>query len=496
MGTEGPGGQYFYQQAMFLGHAYLFSGGLLNLPGTGNILVGAADANGANSWGARYLDITDGTVGHTVTAGNSKTAVMGDFESVCDPNPIEVGNLVWKDVNGNGFQDGDEPALVGVTVGLYNSANTLISSAVTDANGNYIFSSATKTSTASLKYGLNLTNGLNYKLKITALGSNPSVSGLSLTDVSLAPGETSGQPNSRTTLANNDAFLVSGNPTISFELGNPGENNHNYDFGLIGAPACTPPNAGANLSATVGGSATLTGTNPTTGTWTALSSNPAGATLLGTTSGGVATASFTVEGTYSFIYANGTCQDTMNVTVTCAKPNAGSDKLVCFNTGTESAYMTAEGTGTWAALPDNAGTSTITLPAWPYTIITNFSAVGVYRYTWTSASCSDTVIVTVSGGLSGMAFRDYNSDGIMDANETQGVENIKVRLYDHSGSLIDSTYTNANGQYAFPTLTAAAGQVKIEFVKSTYPSFMQESFNGTNNGTDVQFVTHQVVLLI
>ena len=111
--------------------------------------------------------------------------------------------------------------------------------------GIIFFSSATGTSTSSLKYGLNLLNGLNYKLKITALGSDPNASGLDITDVSLAPGETSGQPNSRTTLSNNDAFLEGGNPTISFKVGNPGENNHNYDFGFA---SCVNPTISYSLA--------------------------------------------------------------------------------------------------------------------------------------------------------------------------------------------------------------------------------------------------------
>jgi len=65
------------------------------------------------------------------------------------------------------------------------------------------------------------------------------------------------------------------------------------------------PDAGADQTGIcAGGTATLTGT-PTTGTWSAQSGNPAGATLGGTTSG-IATVSFatTASGTYYFIYTD------------------------------------------------------------------------------------------------------------------------------------------------------------------------------------------------
>lgn len=54
------------------------------------------------------------------------------------PTPINLGNFVWRDLNGNGNQDAGEPGASGVTVQLWNEAKTqLIASTVTNANGNY-----------------------------------------------------------------------------------------------------------------------------------------------------------------------------------------------------------------------------------------------------------------------------------------------------------------------------------------------------------------------
>ncbi len=54
------------------------------------------------------------------------------------PTPINVGNFVWWDVDGDGRQDAGEPGMSGVTVQLWNSSKTnLIDSAVTNASGIY-----------------------------------------------------------------------------------------------------------------------------------------------------------------------------------------------------------------------------------------------------------------------------------------------------------------------------------------------------------------------
>lgn len=51
-----------------------------------------------------------------------------------------LGDRVWNDVNGNGIQDVGEAGIPGVTVTLYASnGTTVLSSAITDANGNYLF---------------------------------------------------------------------------------------------------------------------------------------------------------------------------------------------------------------------------------------------------------------------------------------------------------------------------------------------------------------------
>lgn len=60
------------------------------------------------------------------------------------PTPINVGNFVWDDIDGDGSQDAGEPGLAGITVQLWNGAKTqLLDSAVTNASGIYSLTAPT-----------------------------------------------------------------------------------------------------------------------------------------------------------------------------------------------------------------------------------------------------------------------------------------------------------------------------------------------------------------
>ena len=50
--------------------------------------------------------------------GFAKANGMGDIEALCDAAPLEIGNRIWSDTNGNGIQDPGEAGIDGVTVQL------------------------------------------------------------------------------------------------------------------------------------------------------------------------------------------------------------------------------------------------------------------------------------------------------------------------------------------------------------------------------------------
>ncbi|HQR35486.1 MAG TPA: SdrD B-like domain-containing protein [Blastocatellia bacterium] len=163
----------------------------------------------------------------------AKANGLGDIEALCGLAPIEVGNRVWKDTNNNGIQDAGEVPISGVTVRLYNSVNSLLATAVTDANGNYYFSSAVGTSTTTAIYGISAlkpnTNGFSIKLDNPAdyTGSGP------LTGVTPSI-PTAGSNGS----IDSDGVLIGGFSSVTFNTGDPGTNNHNFDFGFSSGTKC------------------------------------------------------------------------------------------------------------------------------------------------------------------------------------------------------------------------------------------------------------------
>ncbi|MBC7650188.1 MAG: DUF11 domain-containing protein, partial [Deinococcales bacterium] len=158
------------------------------------------------------------------------------------------------------------------------------------------------------------------------------------------------------------------------------------------------PNAGIDQSGICAGTnATLTGTNPATGTWSAQSGNPAGATLGGTSSGTTAVSfASTASGVYNFIYTANGCTDTMNVTVT-AKPNAGANQSnICAGTNA-TLTGTNPATGSWSSQSGNpagaiVGTTSSGIAAASFAS----TASGIYNFIYTANGCTDTMSVTVN----------------------------------------------------------------------------------------------------
>ena len=114
-------------------------GALLQVPGFNHTMITAYDAVAYNGAGTRISNFyTGGVQRYNNTTGAMSGAYdvyldaetntfrkangMGDIEPLCDSAPIEIGNRVWNDANGNGIQDPGEAGIAGVTVELYNGA--------------------------------------------------------------------------------------------------------------------------------------------------------------------------------------------------------------------------------------------------------------------------------------------------------------------------------------------------------------------------------------
>lgn len=263
--NQGPGNGEFFCNDQFTGiltsgqppveiHQETIQGSTFTISGKKEILTTVMDPlstwSGGTSWfstdngqTAKRYQIYSTTGDGGVTFG--KAGGLGTVELACAPQPIEIGNRVWKDSNKDGIQGADEEPLVGVTVKLYDATGTtVLGSTTTDTDGRYFFSSDAGTDATGIAYNVSINPFTNYQIKVTSIGTDPSVAGIHLVDVTTALGETSGAVNSNTTMTNNDAFLVSGIPTISLKTAGSGQNIHSYDIGFI----CVPPTVGTPVA--------------------------------------------------------------------------------------------------------------------------------------------------------------------------------------------------------------------------------------------------------
>ncbi len=163
----------------------------------------------------------------------------------------------------------------------------------------------------------------------------------------------------------------------------------------------TKPDAGVD-SSKCGGALGLLNGNYTSGTWSALPGNPAGASLSGTTNGN-ATVNFTNSATGNYFYSynvNG-CPDTVKLGVT-PRPTAGSANGTLFNCINAGGYLgqlaatnPSPNTGVWYV---ESGPGTIASPTNYNAQISSLSSTGATTSAkWVvtnSYGCTDTTAVT------------------------------------------------------------------------------------------------------
>ncbi len=82
---------------------------------------------------------------YTVSDGNGGTAIATVNVTVngvgnSGGSGGTIGDFVWNDVDQDGVQDGNEFGIAGITVYLFDGANNLIATTVTDWSGHYAFS--------------------------------------------------------------------------------------------------------------------------------------------------------------------------------------------------------------------------------------------------------------------------------------------------------------------------------------------------------------------
>ncbi len=157
---------------------------------------------------------------------------LGDLELLCDAAPVQIGNRVWIDANKNGIQDADETPVKGVTVRLYNAAGTVVGTALTDAKGQYYFSSnVSKPATGDGgNTGGGLVAGDTFTVKFDRAADY--AAGGPLDGYTLTKADATATAGANSTSVNSKATSVGGFPTIAIPARKAGFNNHTYDVGF------------------------------------------------------------------------------------------------------------------------------------------------------------------------------------------------------------------------------------------------------------------------
>lgn len=197
------------------------SGSLALLKGSKQILLGLIDPHPEGAIGMPYwstqgtstLSTINGSIenwysniytGDTADGYNGKAHGMGDIELLTSPAPLEIGNRVWDDGNGNGVQDAGEAGIDGVIVTL--NCGGADTTQTTANGGQYLFTNVPTDTDCTINVPTTVSGKALTTQNATVnepLGSNPDNAG-----------------------------------NFSFHTGRAGQNNHSYDIGYRSAPAC------------------------------------------------------------------------------------------------------------------------------------------------------------------------------------------------------------------------------------------------------------------
>jgi uncharacterized repeat protein (TIGR01451 family) len=244
---QGPGGGEFYVGDNFFIHPNAAHdesglGGLVQVPGFPEITMTVMDPVTLFSAGVVYLDNSDGSRSRVYEVypqmtNFEKADGLGDLEALCDAAPIEIGNFVWDDVNGNGRQDPGESGLNGVIVRLYRNGTLVGETTTATVNGqagSYYFNASTVTlnGASGIVPGTGTPGGdSQYEIRIPNISGGSKQAAFGARQLTVADANTGNDSD----LHDSDGAVSSTNAVYAIpyaDLSGPGMANHTYDFGF------------------------------------------------------------------------------------------------------------------------------------------------------------------------------------------------------------------------------------------------------------------------
>lgn len=477
------GGEYYCGERYKSDHVETAAGGLGLLPGSVELTIAAADPINNFSGGLMFLNNQSGASNRTgiqyfrgdangIPGNFSKAGGMGDVEILCDAAPIEIGNRIWLDTNGDGVQDAGENGIDNLVVQLWadtdndGAVDTLIGETSTANGGQYYFGGVNN---SNLITGQAVNPETVYEVRV-ATNQSP-LTNLLLTPENSAASGSNPTNNPITDGRDSDATLNGLNAVIPFTTGDVGHNNHGLDIGFqptysLGNRLWFDTNndgldndgAGGGLGAGVVG-ATVNLLN---------SAGTIIATMLTDGNGhyrfdDLLPGVYTVELPASNFAAGGPLHNYQNSTPTFNENVDGNDN------GTVNGSLGAGG---------NVRSAPLTLGAGLQPTGETISGGGVHG---PSGDAYDNLSVDFGFYqliLGNRVWFDTNRNGLDDF-ET-GAAGVPVTLRDSGGNVVATTTTDATGYYTFTNLIAGNYTVDIEAPANFLSSTPDDNTNDTN----------------
>ena len=236
-------------------------GALLYLPGDEEVMATLWDPyvtynsagvttlnNSTGAFNRRQLVYGPTAIGPVPPLPNDGTGAkgvgLGDIEAQCNAAPIEIGNYVWEDRNGNGLQDACEIPLDSVIINLYNAQGDLVAIDTTDSNGAYYFNESNITAYTLQGDTTLYTDSTYYIVVMGAIDSVFTSEVLTITEQeyqltgadSLLIGHTDSDLIDSDGMIGNELSVVAfvdGLPFQTVVVGSAGTVDHSHDFGFI-----------------------------------------------------------------------------------------------------------------------------------------------------------------------------------------------------------------------------------------------------------------------
>ena len=474
----------------------------------------------------------------TYTLGDGSTNLTADagiyFE---EPTmPTSIGDYVWYDTDMDGIQDSTEVGIGGVTVTLYDNAGNPVATTVTDGAGMYLF---TDVPPGTYTVGVTPPAGLGFS------PNNGGITDSSNSDINPSTGQsTSFTVNAGDQVTSVDAGL-SPLPTTVGSLGDRVWYDENQDgiqdAGEVGASGVTVTlydSTGTNVIATTttDGFGNYVFNNLPAGKYVVGFTTPAGFTISPQGAGSDTTLNSdavpATGKTAVITLGQGEHNPTIDAGIFNSTP-ANNNSIGDYVWHDENQDGIQDGTeegvsGITVTLYDNAGTPITTtttdangyynfpfLPNGTYSVgFSNLPADNVFSPTGAGTASTDsdadptgrTSTVSLTGNthitdldagiyegdmnigtasLGNKVWNDIDGDGIQDPDEL-GVAGVTVYLYDSTGTnIIDSTTTDALGNYIFTDLTPDTYYVGFSNTPTGFTFSPQDADSeGTNGATN------------